>query len=132
MRGSHLWPLSPPIKQFHAPDDPLADMQRAAEAAGVEPDIVPIEVSAGSAVLHHGRTWHGSRSNSGIAPRRSVVAHCMSSDAKFHASNTSGVYSRYKKHDTLDMDESYFPIIWRTDGYRSQWLDDYIPQSPCE
>ena len=130
VRGSHKWPVSEPIEKFHAPDDPLADMQLAAHAAGETPDIVPIEVTAGSAVLHHGRTWHGSRSNRGAAPRRSVVAHCMSGDAKFHASIASGVYSRYKKHDTLDMDENFFPVIWRADGYRSQWLDNYITSRP--
>ena len=82
VRGSHQWPLSPPIAQFHAPDDPLADMDRAADHAGVaDPEITAIEVNAGSAVIHHGRTWHGSRENSGVTPRRSVVAHCMSSTA---------------------------------------------------
>ena len=58
VRGSHRWPVSQPVTQFHAPDDPLADMQLAADAAGETADIVPIEVAAGSAVLHHGRTWH--------------------------------------------------------------------------
>ena len=123
VRGSHLWPLAPPISQFHAPDDPLADMMVAADLAGVDaPDIVPIEVPAGSAVLHHGRTWHGSRANRGSAPRRSVVSHCMSSAARYHESNVSAVYGRYRRADTLDMDESFFPVLWREDGYRSQWL----------
>ncbi len=113
VRGSHLWPLSPPIHQFHAPDDPLADLHQAAKAADVaEPDIVPIEVSAGSAVLHHGRTWHGSRDNRGKNPRRSVVAHCMSSAAQFHETNVSPVYSRYKRTATTEMDESFFPVLW--------------------
>jgi ectoine hydroxylase-related dioxygenase (phytanoyl-CoA dioxygenase family) len=123
VRGSHLWPLSPPIAQFHAPDDPLADMRAAASQAGVTtPEIVPIEVSAGSAVIHHGRTWHGSRDNRGDKPRRSVVAHCMSSQARFHATNVSPIYSRYKLQGTNGMDESFFPILWREDGYRTPWL----------
>lgn len=125
VRSSHLWPLAPPISQFHAPDDPLADMTAAAGRAGVaEPEIVPIEVPAGSAVLHHGRTWHGSRANRGSAPRRSVVSHCMSSAARYHESNVSAVYGRYRRADTLDMDESFFPVLWREDGYRTQWLGE--------
>jgi hypothetical protein len=28
--------------------------------------------------------------------------------------------------DDLSMDESYFPILWRQDGYRSPFLDPYI------
>ncbi len=117
VRSSHRWPLSPPIEKFHAPDDPLADMEQAANRAGVaEPEIVAIEVSAGSAVLHHGRTWHGSRENSGDTPRRSVVAHCMSSAARFHETNVSPVYSRYRRQGTAEMDESFFPVLWRGDG----------------
>ena len=122
VRGSHLWPLSPPINQFHAPDDPVADMREAALQMGVTtPEIGPIEISAGSAVIHHGRTWHGSRNNRGNQPRRSVVAHCMSSEARFHAMSTSPIYSRYKLHGTDEMDESFFPILWREDGYRTPW-----------
>lgn len=122
-RGSHRWPLSPPIAQFHAPDDPLADLNKAAAQAGVEEvEFVPIEVPAGSAVIHHGRTWHGSRANRGAAPRRSVVAHCMSSQARFHGENVAPVYGRYRRQGTDEMDESFFPILWREDGYRSPWL----------
>ncbi len=125
VRGSHLWPLSPPIGQFHAPDDPLTDLRYAAEHAGTEPEIVAIEVPAGSAVLHHGKTWHGSRANTGNGPRRSLIAHCSSSEATFHPDNVGAIYGRYRKADSLDMDESFFPILWRKDGYRSDWLDRY-------
>ncbi|MGE0210984.1 MAG: phytanoyl-CoA dioxygenase family protein [Parvibaculaceae bacterium] len=122
VRGSHRWPVAPPIAQFHAPDDPLADMRRAADAAGKEPEIVPIEVRAGTAVFHHGRTWHGSRSNRGRGERRSVVAHCMSSEARFHKTRLGAIYGRYKRHGSTDMDESFFPVLWREDGYRTAWI----------
>ena len=124
VRGSHRWPLSPPISQFHAPKDPLFDLQAAAAEAGINvPEIVPIEIAAGDAVIHHGLCWHGSRSNSGVVPRRSVIAHCMSSETHFHATMTSPIYSRYRRHGSDDMDESFFPILWRRDGYRTPWLD---------
>jgi ectoine hydroxylase-related dioxygenase (phytanoyl-CoA dioxygenase family) len=112
VRGSHLWELSGPIEQFHAPDDPLADMMQAAKSAGVdEPEIVPIEVPAGSAVFHHGRTWHGSRANDGTGHRRSVISHCMSSEARHHETNRHPVYSRYKRPNCLVLDEAFFPIL---------------------
>lgn len=127
VRGSHKWPVSAPIKQFHAPDDPLNDLYPAAKAAGVaKPEIVPIEVPAGSCVIHHGRTWHGSRDNKGERPRRSVIAHCISSAATFHPTKLSYIYSRYKKVGSVEMDESYFPVLWREDGYRTPWLDQYV------
>jgi hypothetical protein len=47
----------------------------------------------------------------------------MSSEARFHPENVGYIYSRYKKQGTLEMDESFFPILWRKDGYRSAWLD---------
>ena len=126
VRGSHLWPLSPPISQFHAPDDPLTDMERAAKQAGVAPQISAIEVPAGSAVFHHGRTWHGSRANAGSGPRRSLVAHCASSQARFHPTNVGPIYGRYKKAGSLEMDESFFPILWRGDGYRTDWINQWV------
>jgi ectoine hydroxylase-related dioxygenase (phytanoyl-CoA dioxygenase family) len=124
VRGSHKWPVSAPIKQFHAPDDPLNDLRQA--ACDTDYEIVPIEVPAGSCVIHHGRTWHGSRDNKGDKPRRSVIAHCISSAAEFHPKHISYIYSRYKKVGSTEMDESYFPVIWREDGYRSPWLDAYV------
>jgi ectoine hydroxylase-related dioxygenase (phytanoyl-CoA dioxygenase family) len=127
VRGSHRWPVAPPINQFHAPEDPLSDLRLAAKAAGLEAyDIVPIEIPAGAAVFHHGRTWHGSRDNRGEKPRRAVIAHCISSEAKFHPSHISYIYSRYKKVGSTEMDESHFPVMWRRDGYRTAWIDDYV------
>lgn len=123
VRGSHLWSTSQPIKQFHAPDDPLAELESVTGRNRNDLDIVPIVVNAGSAVFHHGRTWHGSKANTGVLPRRSVVSHCMSSDARFSTTSTSSIYSRYKKTGTDEMDESFFPIIYRQDGYRSPELD---------
>jgi ectoine hydroxylase-related dioxygenase (phytanoyl-CoA dioxygenase family) len=127
VRGSHRWPIAPPIQQFHAPDDPTADLRIAAASAGIKDyEIVPMEVPAGAAVFHHGRTWHGSRDNKGDKPRRSVIAHCISSAAQFHPTQISYIYSRYKKVNSEEMDESYFPVLWREDGYRTPWLDAYI------
>lgn len=129
LKGSHRWPVAPPIRQFHAPDDPLEDARRAAAAAGIadiDKVIVPIVVKAGTAVFHHGRTWHGSRDNRGTNPRRSVISHCISAAARFHPENISYIYSRYKKAGSLELDESFFPIMWRDDGYRTTWVDTFI------
>jgi len=126
--GSHRWPLAAPVATFHAPEDPLADMMAAAATVGASPTIVPIEVPAGSIVLHHGRIWHGSRDNHGDLPRRSVVAHCMSSEATFDERGHSPIYNRYKLAGTDRMDESFFPILWTRSGYRTAWLDSYCMQ----
>lgn len=124
VRGSHRWDLSDKIAQFHAPEDFTADLRRAAAEAGApEPVFVPVVLPRGGAAFHHGRTWHGSAPNTTDRPRRSLVAHCMRSDARFaEEGGVSPVYSRYRRQDTDDMDEAFFPILWTRDGYRSPWL----------
>jgi ectoine hydroxylase-related dioxygenase (phytanoyl-CoA dioxygenase family) len=127
VRGSHKWPVSPPIKQFHAPDDYRRELKEAAAAVGIDRiDLVPVEVPAGGCAFHHGGTWHGSDTNRATRPRRSAVTHCMSADAKFHPSQVSYIYNRYKRVGDLTMDESFFPILWREDGYRTPWLEGYV------
>ena len=128
VRGSHRWKHSGMIEHFHGPDDPHADLRVAARAQGVEPDIVPVEVPAGGGAFHAGWTWHGSPANRSSAPRRSLVAHCMSSEARFHPEYTGYLYSRYKRFGDDEMDESFFPITWRRDGYRSVFIEPYLEE----
>lgn len=126
VRGSHRWGKFPPIAKFHAPENYREEMIRGAQLVGQEPEIVQVEVPAGGCALHHGDTWHGSDTNRADRPRRSVVAHCVSSQAHFHPTEISYIYSRYKRVDDLTMDESYFPILWQRDGYRTPFLDAFI------
>src|SRR3990170_4674546 len=85
----------------------------------VEDVLTSTEVAAArAAVIDHGRTWHGSRDNRGKTPRRSVISHCISSAARFHETTVGPIYGRYKMAGTTAMDESFFPVPWRDDGYR--------------
>jgi len=112
--GSHRWPRSPENRgEFHAPADWLAPAERGVPD-GDELGLVPIEVRAGSAVFHHHLTFHGSGPNTGDVHRRSVISHFIQADATFHPTNTDPNYSRYRKVDTLELDESFFPIVWLT------------------
>lgn len=130
VRGSHRWGESNKIENFHSPNEPCKEMLDAARRAHVaDPDRVSIVVSAGSAVFHHGWTWHGSDVNRSTRDRRSIVAHCMSSGARFSAENVGPIYSRYKRFGDDTMDESFFPILWREDGYRSLFLDSYAKRT---
>ncbi|MEM7223298.1 MAG: phytanoyl-CoA dioxygenase family protein [Pseudomonadota bacterium] len=132
VRGSHRWGQFPPIRQFHAPEDYREALREAAQKVGQEPEIVAIEVPAGGAVLHHGDTWHGSGPNRGDRPRRSLVSHCISSEARFHPTEISYIYSRYKRVGDETMDESFFPILWTRDGGRSGFLEDYLGQGSAK
>ncbi|MEM7292135.1 MAG: phytanoyl-CoA dioxygenase family protein [Pseudomonadota bacterium] len=130
VRGSHRWALSEPEGEFHAPDDYRAPMRGAAEREGVEPDILPIEVPAAGGSFHHGYTWHGSGQNCGEAPRRSLVLHAISSEVEYvpenFAKGIGPIYSRYKRLADNQLDENYFPILWRKDGYRTPGIDVFL------
>jgi len=115
--GSNHWPVEKKKFTFHAPEDYHQGLKQAAGAMGVQQyQVDKITVRAGDAVFHHGRTWHGSGTNLTSTPRRSVVAHCMSSESRFHPTQTTPIYSRYKRHNSVEMDESYFPILYRQDA----------------
>ena len=128
-RGSHLWPTgADPVSEFHAPADYQRAGTLAAQAAGRQLEVVALTVPAGTAVFHHGWTWHGSGANRSRAHRRSLVLHCASSEARFHrpgfGSGNGPVYTRYARLTGDVMDENYFPILWRSDGYRTPGLPD--------
>jgi ectoine hydroxylase-related dioxygenase (phytanoyl-CoA dioxygenase family) len=122
VRGSHRWPKSPPDRgSFHAPDDWLAPMRKAAPE-GVEPELVPVVVKAGGATFHHSLTWHGSGPNEATVERRALVSHLIPVEARFHPHNTDVTYSRYRRRADLSLDESFFPVVWDENGGRSTWL----------
>lgn len=130
VKGSHRWAMSDPAKEFHAPDDYRHSMQAAAAAEGVTPEIGYVEVEAGGGSFHHGWIWHGSGENNGTRPRRSLVLHAMRSDVTYVPENfdqgIGPIYSRYKRLGDNTLDENYFPILWREDGYRTPQIESYI------
>jgi ectoine hydroxylase-related dioxygenase (phytanoyl-CoA dioxygenase family) len=123
VRGSHLWPRTPPERsQFHAPEDWLAPA-RAAAPEGVELEIVPVVVKPGGGSFHHGLCWHGSAPNtSASVARMALVSHLLPREARFHHEHVDVVYSRYRRRGDLALDESFFPVVWDESGYRTPWL----------
>ena len=131
-RGSQHWQLREPEGEFHAPEDYRKPMRKAAELEAIEAEIAYVEVPAGGGSFHHGRTWHGSGANNSNNPRRSLVLHAMRSDVEYVAENftrgTGPIYSRYKRLGDNQLDENYFPILWREDGYRTPEIDSFLEQ----
>ena len=41
------------------------------------------------------------------------------------------IYSRYKRLGDNQLDENYFPILWREDGYRTPQLASFLDQVPA-
>lgn len=130
VRGSHRWSRRPPRGEFHGPADYRAEMLAAAAAEGVEPEIVHVEVPCGGGSFHHGWTWHGSGDNRATQPRRSVVLHAMPDGVRYapgcFAEGTGPIYARYRHLADDGIDENYFPVLWRADGYRTPGLAAYL------
>ena len=122
--GSHRWPRSPENRgEFHAPADWLASLERA-RPTEADLRLVPVVVRAGGVAFHHFNTFHGSGPNTSSSHRRAVISHLVPADARFHPEHVDPVYSRYRRVGDTSLDESFFPIVWRRDGYRSELVDD--------
>ena len=122
VKGSHLWGLTPPRGQFHSPDDYKKELVNFAKQNNKQIEIQYVEVPAGGVAFHHGYTWHGSGINTSQDNRRAVVSHCVPSDAEFHPTNIGGtarIYKKYKKINSNELEESFFPILWTNKGYRT-------------
>ena len=128
-KGSHKWDLTDVAGEFHAPtkDYRWAMLQAAARAGVSEPELVLVEVPAGGCAFHHGRTWHGlGKTTRTDGNFHSIGLHTIPSNAEFHPTNKAGyIYGRYKRVGDLTMDESFFPILWTRDGYRTPFLSTY-------
>ena len=85
--------------------------------------LVPVVARAGGVAFHHFNTFHGSGPNTATVDRRAVISHLVPADARFHPEHADPVYSRYRRVGDTTMDESFFPIVWTRDGYRTGWLD---------
>ncbi len=132
--GSHRWDCSDQVRFLHAPkDDYRAPLFAAAQEAGVaSPETMPVELSPGSAVFLHGDLWHGSgRNQTDSQTRRSFAVSTLPMDAKFQplGVGTGFIFNRYRRMGNLEMHESYFPVLWSADGYRTPFLKDYCQEA---
>ena len=131
IRGSHRWHQQQnPEGEFHDPPDYRQIMQQAADGEKQDANVTYVEVPSGAGSFHHGWTWHGSGMNKSSAGRRALVLHGMPSNAQFApqslSQGTGPIYGRYKHLDDCRLDENYFPILWRQDGYRTPGIANII------
>ena len=130
VKGSNHWPHARLGGEFHAPDDWLGHARASMpEGAGLE--LVPIEVPAGGAAFHDGWTFHGSPPNERAdGERRAMVSHMISTDTRWNPAHPHGVYSKFRRPGELDLDEAFFPVMWREDGHRTPWIDTEFAPRP--
>jgi ectoine hydroxylase-related dioxygenase (phytanoyl-CoA dioxygenase family) len=126
VRGSRHWPRAAVGGQFHAPDDWLGYVNEV-RPGGEELELVPIEVPAGGAAFHDGWTFHGSPPNERAdRERRAIVSHMVTTETRWaDGAAPHPVYSKYRRPGERDLDEAFFPVMWRQDGYRTPWVDEW-------
>ena len=124
VRGSHQWPHARLGGTFHAPDDWLGHV-REAMPAGAELELVPIEVPGRWS--RHSRRLDLPRQSAQRALRRPAPLDRQPHDLDRHALEPGSQRTRSIRATAaparLELDEAFFPILWR-DGYRTPWLDD--------
>jgi phytanoyl-CoA hydroxylase len=128
--GSHRWLCSDQVRFLHAPKadyrQPL--WQAAAEVGIVNPEIHFAELPPGGCIFLDGNLWHGSDKNSTTdKTRRSFAVSTFPADARFQPPGIGYgyIYSRYRSMGSTEMDESFFPVLWTQDGYRTPLATDY-------
>lgn len=110
--GSHRWTGQDQFRFLHAPE---TDYRQPIWDLGIpDPDILAIELSPGDCVFLQGDLWRGSNCNLSDRTRRSIAISTLPSDAQFQpiGVGTGYIFSRYRRLDSLEMDESFFPILW--------------------
>ncbi|NJN86181.1 MAG: phytanoyl-CoA dioxygenase family protein [Leptolyngbyaceae cyanobacterium SL_7_1] len=128
--GSHQWNCSDRVRFLHAPrEDYRQPLWDAATAAGVpSPEIVPVNIPAGGCIFLHGDLWHGSgRNHTSDRTRRSFAVSTIPADAQFQPEGVGYgyIFSRYRRVGETAIDESFFPIPWTANGYRTPLLLEY-------
>lgn len=91
-----------------------------------------IEVPEGGVAFHHQNTWHGSGLNVTDNTRRVLAIHTLNTECRFREDKDyiGYIYGKYVRYDengkrSNELDESFYPICWSKDEYRSKWLNSY-------
>ena len=128
--GSHHWDCHDRFRFLHAPQDdyrqPLWDAAR--EAGEPDPTIVSAELPPGGCLFMDGNLWHGSGRNTTVdLTRRSFSISTFPLDICFRSPGvgTGYIFSRYRRFGSSEVDESFFPTLWTSDGYRAPMVTDY-------
>lgn len=119
LQGSHKKGKDKPIKHFFNGKN----FDYTVKSEGFEKfKMVSLNGKAGTISFHHGNIWHGSNVNNSNSNRISISIHYIPISSKYDKKINHPIYSQYKKFNTLEMDESFFPILWSKNNRRSKYL----------
>lgn len=127
---SHQWVCSDQARFLHAPiEDYRQPLRDAASQAGVkQPDVLPLTLPKGGCVFLHGDLWRGLAKNTTQDQKScSLAVSSFPMHAQFQPPGIGYgyIFERYRLMDSLEMDESFFPILWTPNGYRTPMVEGY-------
>ena len=123
VRGSHHWPKVAPVRsQFHAPDDWLEGARAVGAGGNGGRDRAGRREGRRRLVPPQPHVARIASNTSGTVARMALVSHMLAVETRFHPTNVDLIYSRYRRHGDLSMDESFFPVMWDETGGRTSWL----------
>ncbi len=120
--GSHKWKKSSTQKKFFSNDYKSSIKDKFRKNYKIKKMVL----KQGDIVFHHGNIWHGSDVNKSVKDRASISIHYMDYTSKFHKKINNPVFSRYKKFQSLEMDENFFPIVWHKKNKISRFIREYL------
>lgn len=126
VRGSHKWGKFQSLENLYQADDWFEEFKQNAPD-DVEFDVVTLDVKPGAAVFHSGWVWHGSPAmNVAGRQRRSYIRVLAPGAARYNPAIRNPFMSRCIPFGSTEFPDAFFPILWSSDGSRSDWLDDYV------
>ena len=117
LEGSHLEKSSKPIKYFFN-GNKYDYTIKSGKLSNYKK--ICMEGELGTISFHHGNTWHGSDINKSMNDRISISVHYMPLSSKYSNKISHPIYSHYKKFNSLDMDENFFPILWSSSSKKKR------------
>lgn len=127
---SHRWVCSDQVRFLHAPvEDYRQPLLTAAIEAGVKhPEIISLTIPPGGCVFLDGDLWHTLGKNT--TQQHTSRSFAVSSFPVYAQFQPPGVgygyiFDRYRIIGSLELDESFFPILWTPNGYRTPMVQAY-------
>ena len=129
--GSHRWPDPDEehMREVFATQPGEKAVQTIGQAVGQQAQFHQVHCPAGACTFFHGRIWHGSSANVSTHTRRAYGLHWIRGDSKLGA-NPHYLFGRYKLTGSTELHESFWPIVWSANGYRTPWIDTFLSGGP--